>query len=236
MKVNEIFGPTIQGEGKSVGRKVMFVRLVLCNLYCIWCDTPYTWNWIGTKFAHPKKFDKTKEVHEMSSSQITKALLQLSNEVRAVVISGGEPLVQQKELFNLLEILKSFDYWVEVETNGTIVPTPEVESLVDQFNCSPKLENSTIPYAQRIKGRALEALQANNKTCFKFVVGNKEDMKEILELIKEYKLTQVYLMPLGQTRVELTITSPLAHSLAKEHNLTFSSRLHVELFGEKRGV
>ena len=44
MKVNEIFGPTIQGEGRSAGMPTMFVRLSGCNLACIWCDTPYCFN------------------------------------------------------------------------------------------------------------------------------------------------------------------------------------------------
>ena len=55
MKVNEIFGPTIQGEGKSAGMQAMFLRTSLCNLACDWCDTPQTWNWKGTKFKHSEK-------------------------------------------------------------------------------------------------------------------------------------------------------------------------------------
>ena len=43
--ISEVFGPTWQGEGASLGRRAGFVRLGRCNLACTWCDTPYTWRW-----------------------------------------------------------------------------------------------------------------------------------------------------------------------------------------------
>jgi len=86
LKVNEIFGPTIQGEGKSSGMPCAFLRLSLCNLHCIWCDTPYTWNWKGTPFSHPEKFDQEKEIHIMSNEEILETLKTI--DVKNLVISG----------------------------------------------------------------------------------------------------------------------------------------------------
>jgi len=47
IRINEIFGPTFQGEGQTIGKLSEFVRVSGCNLTCSWCDTPYTWDWKG---------------------------------------------------------------------------------------------------------------------------------------------------------------------------------------------
>lgn len=235
LKVNEVFGPTIQGEGPSQGKRVMFLRLATCNLSCIWCDTPYTWNWIGTKFAHPSKYDKTKEVKEMDNDII---LEKLKSDCKAVVISGGEPLLQQNSLLNLLGGLKKHDCWIEVETNGTIAPGRVFTELVDQINCSPKLSNSGDSETRRIKQQSLEALSLLSKTFFKFVISCERDVEEVLGYVERFKMNpkHVYLMPLGKTKEELQKTAGLTRALAKSHSFIFSSRLHVELWGNQRAV
>ena len=142
IKVNEIFGPTIQGEGASAGRPVMFLRTSFCNLRCVWCDTPYTWNWKGTDYEHPDKFDPKKEVHDMTADEIVQQIQLNGKDIKALVISGGEPMLQQSKLIDVLRPLKQDGYWVEIETNGTIAPTQEFSDLIDQINCSPKLASS----------------------------------------------------------------------------------------------
>ena len=89
MRINEIFGPTIQGEGKSAGRRVIFIRLSMCNLHCSWCDTPYTWNWEGTNFSHPLKFNRELETHEMTVSEIVQEVKSLG--VKSVVVISPYP-------------------------------------------------------------------------------------------------------------------------------------------------
>lgn len=226
MKVNEVYGPVKQGEGKSTGLVVMFVRLAMCNLRCVWCDTKYTWDW--------KNFDRTKEVHEVSISEI---LLQLEKtDTKAVVISGGEPFLQQKELTQLLRELKDRGYWVEIETNGTIVPTSEFVQLIDQINCSPKLANSGEALDRRINYDALRILSFYNKVYFKFVVSSNNDITEILSLVKEFELRQVYLMPQGLTLDELQTRNEIVEQLAQKYGFKFSPRLHVTSDVQQRGV
>lgn len=228
LKVNEIFGPTIQGEGPSQGKRVMFLRLAYCNLSCTWCDTKYTWDF--------KQYDKLKEVHEMNNIFIVSQLFK--GDCKALVISGGEPLLQQKELIPLLNTLRAMHYWVEIETNGTIKPDCGIVNLVDQFNCSPKLSNSGDSKQRRVKADALTTLSQLQKVYFKFVVSCEKDIEEVTEYVNTYSMTpsHVYLMPLGKTQEELSKTTDLVRTLAQKHHFVFSSRLHVELYGNKRAV
>jgi len=229
MKVNEIFGPTIQGEGISVGKKVIFLRLVGCNLHCVWCDTPYTWNWKGTKYSHQEKFDPKLEIHEMAIDEILQDLL--SRNLKSLVVSGGEPLLQQKELIALFKRIP--DWWIEIETNGTITPNEELLRMVNQFNCSPKLSNSG---SKRINSEALKVLSESQKVWFKFIVGSEDDILEIEEYVNQFNLTNIILMPLGKTQEELNQTRQLAKDLANQKGFTFSDRLHIVLFNSKRAV
>lgn len=234
--VNEIYGPVNQGEGKSSGRQVSFLRLAACNLACIFCDTPYTWNWTGTKFNHSEKFDKKKEARKYSVDEVRTKLNNLKT--NRIVISGGEPFLQQVELIPLLEKLKSDCYDIEVETNGTIAPLPEFLKLVDQINCSPKTSNSGVDnrISMRERPRALRRLSSSDKTSFKFVVSSSEDMREIIRLIDTYQMREVYLMPKGRTSEEQLKRQDSVRELATDYGLHFSPRLHVLEFDNKRGV
>ena len=236
LRVNEIFGIVQQGEGKSIGLDVMFLRLVFCNLHCIFCDSPYTWNWVGTKFSHPNKFRISEEVHKMTYSEVILELIHLGGGVKSLVISGGEPLLQQKNLIPLLEVLKSAGWWIEIETNGTIMPSVEVFAFTDQFNCSPKLFNSGNPESLRIRPEVLKTLAQNKKSTFKFVVSCKDDISEILAMIENFNMKQVYLMPLGMTSKQLEQTREMTKRLCLEYNLNFSDRLHIVKYGDVRGV
>src|SRR5271165_2058052 len=164
--INEIYGPIKQGEGKSSGKNMMFIRLAGCNLACVWCDTPYTWNWIGTKFIHPEKFDPKKETTMLTPIEIFDQVKNLSPETKAIILSGGEPMLQQKNLIPLLTLLKNNGYWIEVETNGTIEPKDDFITLIDQFNCSPKLTNSgpDNPLKKREKADALTKISSLDKS------------------------------------------------------------------------
>jgi len=140
-----------------------FLRLGDCNLNCSYCDTPYSWDW--------RQFDRKAEL-------IDEDLLVTAARIRALtprrlVITGGEPLLQQLALAELVEELSEFV--VEVETNGTIVPSASLSDRIAQWNVSPKLANSGIAEAQRLKLGALTALRDTERAWLKWVVVAKED-------------------------------------------------------------
>lgn len=233
LKVNEIF-PAVQGEGKSLGKDVVFLRTALCNLHCIWCDTPYTWNWEGTKFAHPDKYDYKTEVRPMDTESVVKAIQ--SYGTKAVVVSGGEPFLQQKDLIPVLELLARNGYWIEIETNGTVPPRPEFFQLLNQINCSPKLSNSGDPQNLRIRHKVLESLVATKKANFKFVISTQNDALEASELVRKYGMDEVYFMPEGRTKVEIETATSLVKLLAIQFKAVFTTRQHILIHGATRGV
>ena len=225
MQVNEIF-KSIQGEGPNFGKPAIFLRTAQCNLKCIWCDTKYTWDW--------ENYDFQKEVKEMTIDEIKGSILDL--EIKHLVITGGEPLLQQDDLADLLSFLKP-DFYVEIETNCTILPNKMLTDLVDQWNVSPKTENS---------GNSLELYEnnecyyffANQENCFfKYVVENETDIPEIKKFIAKYKIPEkrVQLMTQASTKEEIYMREKSISKLAKSHNFAFSPRLHVAMWGSQRG-
>ena len=234
LKVNEIFGPTVQGEGKSAGMPCAFMRLVNCNLHCIWCDTPHTWNWVGTTFAHPEKFNIKDETHSMTDEEVINKLQSIG--VPALVISGGEPLLQHKQLVSLCQKLRALGYWIEIETNGTIYPNEELISLVDQINCSPKLSNSLEPKHLRIYEKTLAKLAALKKVNFKFVISTQQDVDEALALVKTFAMKDIRFMPEGRTKEEILTRGLWVRKLCAEHDFIFSTRLSILTAGTTRGV
>ncbi|HEV7887792.1 MAG TPA: 7-carboxy-7-deazaguanine synthase QueE [Acidimicrobiales bacterium] len=222
--VSEVFGPTFQGEGPSIGRRAGFVRLGRCNLACTWCDTAYTWDW--------DRFDPAVELHRMDVADVVAAVEAM--DVPMVVVTGGEPMLQQAALLELLPALSpaSSPRRIEVETAGTIAPRPELVALVDQFNVSPKLANSGNPLDRRYKPDVLRAFQDTGKAVFKFVAVGPADLDEIAG----FGLSPVWVMPEGTTSeaVREGMAGLADAVLARGWNLT--PRLHVELWGDKRGV
>ncbi len=171
MIVSEVFGPTVQGEGPSIGQRCGFVRLGRCNLACGFCDTPFTWRW--------SDHDPAVELHEMSVDEIVGRLDAMS--IDMLVISGGEPLLQQRDLRPLVDAVRTERGWrVEVETAGTIAP----ELDVDQWNVSPKLANSGNPLDRRYKPDVLGRFQATGRAAFKFVVADRGDLEEVADIVE----------------------------------------------------
>ena len=107
---------SVQGECPATGNPSVFLRLATCNLACSWCDTKYTWDW--------SQHDYAKEVASLDTPEVEQRIL--SSECRSLVITGGKPLLQQSELAPLVVKLKAREFRFEVETNGTIVPMPEM--------------------------------------------------------------------------------------------------------------
>jgi len=225
MKISEIF-ESIQGEGNNAGKPAVFLRIAECNLKCVWCDTKYTWDW--------KNYDYSKEVNEMSIKEVRQSLEQFR--IRHLVITGGEPLMQQDDLAELLTFLKP-KFYVEVETNGTILPNNTLSVLVDQWNVSPKTKNSGNPL-EMCEDNECYTFFSKKKNCyFKYVVESEDDLIEINQLISKHNLEKkrVLLMTQAMTKEEILAKEKNVFTLSKKNSLGFSPRLHVMKWGSQRG-
>jgi 7-carboxy-7-deazaguanine synthase len=167
-----------------------------------------------------------------------------------IVITGGEPLLQQDKLVLLITSLKEKrkkesnnpnPYHVEIETNGTIAPLKEIIGLVDQWNISPKTSNSNNEKQgidlERYYKKSLDFYIDLKNAFFKFVVDKFDDIKEIDILIQKYHLPkeQIVLMPQAITKEKLLEKTLWIEEYAKTKGFTFSSRLQVLLWNNQRG-
>jgi len=217
MKISEIFY-SVQGEGLTIGQPSIFIRLSGCNKKCSWCDSKYSWNEGESKTI----FDIIKEVRKYNCYNI--------------VITGGEPLLQQSQLIKLMEQLLEINpfYHFEIETNGTIAPTKRLAELTDLFNVSPKFENFS--YATEFSN--ICDLSEHPNLIFKFVVEKEEDMKLILDFNKKYNYRQheVFLTPCAISISTMIAILPFLSEQAKIYNFRVTPRLQILTYGNKRGV
>lgn len=100
---------TVHGELPEIGRPCFLLRLSGCNLRCAYCDTDFT------------------QTTELTVPEVKQRIL--DSELRSVLITGGEPLLQQKEVFELLKSLPMNIYSI-IETNGTIVMDPRPDAFL----------------------------------------------------------------------------------------------------------
>ena len=247
LKLSEIFY-SIQGEGVHIGRPSVFLRTALCNLKCKWCDTPYTWDW--------GKYDMRKEVFKAEIDEVVSIIKNLppsplvepacrqagrswgeGKNCKNIVLTGGEPMLQQKGLAALMEQLKPEGYFFEVETNGTMAIEPKFDALIDQYNCSPKLKNSGNA-ASACETKYFKMYAQNPKTWFKFVVEDKKDLAEVEIFVSKYNLqkSRILLMPQAKTKLELKKKGKSVLKMALQKNWKFTPRKHIELWGNQRGV
>ena len=223
LPVVEIFS-SIQGEGPYQGRSGLFLRLGTCNLRCAFCDTAYA--------LHPSK-----KWQYLSKAELLNLLLKkYSHKLRHLIITGGEPMLFEKLLFEAIRPLYQRIELLEIETNGTIKPMyfQKLPNIV--FNVSPKLSNSKMPYKKRIIEDALSFYSNLENAFFKFVIKDEEDLKEVLDIKERFFIpnNKVFLMPLGKTKKELRQNAPGVFQLAKTHDFNYSCRIQIEIFGGRR--
>lgn len=240
----EIFR-SVQGEGVSAGLTRTFVRLSGCNLHCVWCDTAYTWNWQGSAFHHerdapgqPWKFDPKAEVVALPIAEA--AALMRAKASEGVVITGGEPLMQTAAVVALIDALKADAPapLIEIETNGSIAPSAALAERVDLFMVSPKLAHSGNEAAVALKPAALSAFANNPRAFFKFVARDVSDLDAVAAIAAEYAIpaSRIYIMPEGTTSAALRERERALKPAALARGYSYSDRLHIHMFGEKRGV
>ena len=217
MRISEIF-LSLQGEGPSAGTPAHFIRLQGCDVGCVWCDTKYSWD-----AATGRELSATAACDE------ARAL----GDAPLVVITGGEPL----EHPGLGELLKeALARWprVEVETSG-IAPPPLSDSRL-AWNVSPKLPSATPRW--RDTWAHVRAWIAEPHATFKLVVGDPPDPDDATDLISRHALPRerVMLMPEGLTEPVLRTRAKALAEHCKRLGVRMSPRLHIWMWGAKRGV
>lgn len=208
---------SFQGEGPWAGQRCAFVRLSRCNLSCRWCDSRSTWDW--TRYQ-PGEVSTRVPVAEVAAWVGDQA-------VDLVVLTGGEPLLQQPALAELIARVPA-GIRVQVETNGTRVPIPALAARVDLWVVSPKLANSGVDEARRIVPAALAALRATGRAAFKFVVTDPAvDLEEIAGLAAEHTLGPIWVMPEGETTATVQAGMRALHGPVVARGWNLSPRLHI---------
>jgi organic radical activating enzyme len=217
LRIAEAFH-SLQGEGPSVGEPAHFVRLQGCSVGCRWCDTRYSW-------------DPARGTSE-SVEDLERRLRQLGH-AELLVITGGEPL-ENRDFVPIVSWGAASWRRVEVETSGVLAPPP-VERNVS-WNWSPKLPAVTPRWAETW-AHAADFLATSRFAC-KVVVDSEPEWDAMCELLDAHGVPagRVFVMPQGTNAEELTARArwlaPLC--LARGYHLTF--RLHVLLWGARRGV
>ena len=220
LEINEIFGPTIQGEGKLVGTPSIFIRFGKCNFKCegfaveyetpsgikkCACDSYYA---VDTEFKDT--WTKYKSYEEIVN-EVDELLAKYPNNYKIdIVITGGEPLLywNKNEFQKLLKHYIQNEHKVTIETNASLNLNFEFDYQKKiLFSMSVKLSNSLEPLKKRINKETITKILTNtNESYLKFVIGKDflEDANiEINEILKDIPKCEVYLMPLGDTAEEI---------------------------------
>lgn len=227
----------IEGEGKYCGTPTYYIRTTGCNLRCAWhnedgsitnCDTPYT----SHQPEQGYDFDIEKTLEVLSKTYLAR-----------VTITGGEPTIYP----DLPQICNKFvgdGYRVTIETNGTKFYSNMKQVFI---SASPKLSSSYAVQSQtmlkihQVNNRFTESLRRWIKTNdyqLKFVINKDTDIDEIKNIIQKVNGNnrKVWLMPQGTTSKQIREKSEWIMEICKEYNYNFSQRLHIMVYGNKRGV
>lgn len=225
VQIAEIF-ESIQGEGPWAGTSSLFIRTSGCNLRCSFCDTPYTsWKPEGTAWS----LDEL--VHRVSQSQAPDA-----------VLTGGEPMLIP-DLVPLTQRCNELGKRITIETAGTV----DLPAVADLMAISPKLSNSVpvgTTWAERhekarFRPDVIEALLSRYHCILKFVIDQPDDVEEVQQWLAHFPSIDpdiVWLMPQARTREQLADRVEWLRRAARQHGYNFSSRLHIEMFGNQRGT
>ena len=165
LQITEIY-KSIQGESSYAGKPCVFVRLAACNLRCVWCDSEYTFT--GGKKMTPEEVEA--EVQRLAPEGL-------------VEITGGEPMLQEKELVPLMQRLLELGYKVLLETSGER-PLAEVPAGVVKI-MDVKCPGSGEAASFRVEN--LDALMPRDEV--KFVITDREDYVFARDFTRKHGLT-----------------------------------------------
>jgi 7-carboxy-7-deazaguanine synthase len=167
MQVTEIY-KSLQGESTHAGLACVFVRLTGCNLRCTWCDSEYTFT--GGR--------------PMTSEEILGEVIRLSPKGGMVEITGGEPMLQARELVPFMQRLLDERYTVLIETSGErpLAQIPQDVIKIVDVKCPDSGEPNTFDLAN------LDALLPHDEV--KFVISGREDYEFARDFIGRHRLAQ----------------------------------------------
>jgi len=227
LKIAEIFY-SIQGEGMLAGTPSVFVRTSGCNLRCVWCDTPYA-SW-------------EPEGEDVALEEILARVVRYR--AHYVVVTGGEPMIAP-EIVPLSEALRQMGLHVTIETAGTVFAPVDCHLM----SISPKLANSTPLDREggqwaaqhdllRIRPEVLRRLMGAYDYQLKFVVTEEDGVGEIRGLVAQLRANpqRVVLMPEGTDPEVLRERAAWLVEICKQEGYRFSPRLHIDIYGNRRGV
>ena len=227
---------TLEGEGEYVGMPSVFFRLSMCNLTCKGfasedsphgCESFISWS-VKNKMTFNEIFEYF-EKHKLISKLKNGAIFK---------ITGGEPMVQQKQLLKFIEqFIKKYDFHpvIDFETNATIQPDERwVKDFLATFTTSPKLTSNGDPEARTYKPKVLK-WHRDIGSGFKFVINKSEDIDEIWRKYVDEKDVnipkhRIWFMPCSGSRQEHVEKAPAVAEYAKAMNVNFSPRLHLLLW------
>jgi 7-carboxy-7-deazaguanine synthase len=224
----EAFGPTIQGEGPDAGRTASFMRFGGCNLSCSWCDSAYTWD--------AKRFPPREQISMLTPEEIIERI----PAAPLLVITGGEPLMQQKRGEAWRDFLRLAERKfgdIAIETNGTIEPDEVTQRYVRRFIVSPKLSTVEMLRPKQDRTPQTQWRYLGGRVHFKIVVSTPEGVQEALEIASRagIPLARLWLMPEGVTPEALAERWTWLCEAAAEIGCNVSHRLHVLAWNDVRG-
>jgi len=213
MYINEIF-KSIQGEGFN-GYPAVFIRFSGCSLNCSYCDSKY----------HTKRRELNKKDEKLLKKE------------KVWIITGGEPMLQQNNILELIEKYKPKH--VVIETNGTLKIKKRLVLLLEVvFSVSPKEKRFQLQNSNSVEPIILTQFKEDGSFYVKFVYSDKKSRRFIKKIIKKYNIPNysVYIMPEGKTIKELKEKQKEVWSYCIKNDFNYSPRLHIEIWGNKKGV
>ncbi|GBF75859.1 7-carboxy-7-deazaguanine synthase QueE [Paenibacillus sp. 598K] len=235
--VLEIFGPTVQGEGRFIGQKTMFVRTAGCDYSCNWCDSAFTWD--GSAAS---------EIRLLSAEKVLRELTELGGDSFAhVTLSGGNPALLP-QLGELIDLLHGQGMTVALETQGSRYQSWFRE--VDELTLSPKPPSSGMATDWARLDDIVERLaDRQEQTSLKVVVFDEQDLAYAESVYARYPEMTMVVQPGNGELAESDSQRMLAYLVSRyewlvEAVLRSASlrrvrvlpQLHTWLWGNKRGV